>query len=244
MKKTAFFYLVVTLMLLSLIAAPVFAESRTQEFSIEYDGSEIKTSDEGLANLTKYLNDIQPGDDATIVFKIKNASDKDVDWYLSNSAIAFEKSLNEASGAAYEYVLSYSGKTEPIFSSDSVGGTKETGSGGAIGVEEATENLDEFFLLDTLGAGQEATLTLYLALDGETQTNEYQRAISDITVNFAVEPATEGEDTHVQRIIYVPRTGDTSHVFLYVALEVISLIALIFVVWRFRVYRRKQEETR
>ena len=46
MKKTAFFYLVVTLMLLSLIAAPVFAESRTQEFSIEYDGSEISADTE------------------------------------------------------------------------------------------------------------------------------------------------------------------------------------------------------
>ena len=235
MKRNVFLYLVLVLTILSVLAAPVFAESRTQVFDIEFDGSKIKTVDEGLEKLTKYLDDIQPGDDATIVFNLRNSSDQEIDWYLSNSAIAFEKSLQNASGAAYEYVLSYSEKSEPIFSSDTVGGT-----GSTLGLGEATENLDEFFYLDTVSAGKATTLTLYISLDGETMTNEYQKAISDITVNFAVELPVEGEPTHVQRIIYVPRTGDTSNILLYAGLALISLIVLAIVIWRYRVHVRKE----
>ncbi|MBQ8994413.1 MAG: LPXTG cell wall anchor domain-containing protein [Oscillospiraceae bacterium] len=227
-------------------AAPVSAKFYEETFDVEFDGEKIVVIGTELKSLTEIIDGIQPGDNATITFHLENNSNEAVEWYMSNSSVSFERALNNANGAAYEYELTYSGKEEPLFSSGSVGGdlSEEATEETPVGIETATEDLDEFFLLDTFAAGQNATVTLKLSLDGETQTNSYQAAMSDVTLTFAVEPVVDATPTHVQRIVYVPNTGDNTLLFLYLGLEIGAVVLLILVLLRYRAYRRKQKEAR
>jgi hypothetical protein len=75
-----------------------------------------------------------------------------------------------------------------LFSSDTVGG--DTVDAAGEGLHEATDALADYFYLDTLSSGQSGTVTLKIALDGETQGNDYQDTLADLQMNFAVELTT------------------------------------------------------
>ena len=55
------------------------------------------------------------------------------------------------------------------------------------GLHEATDALEEWFYLDTLAKDQGGVLTLRVALDGETQGNDYQDTLAELQMQFAVE---------------------------------------------------------
>ena len=55
------------------------------------------------------------------------------------------------------------------------------------GLKEATSSLKEYFYLDTLSRNQSGVITLEVALDGETQGNDYQDTLADLQMEFAVE---------------------------------------------------------
>ena len=64
-----------------------------------------------------------------------------------------------------------------------------------IGLHEATDNLEEFFFLDTLNSGESGVVTLTVSLEGETQGNIYQNTAARIQMNFAVELKDAGGKT-------------------------------------------------
>ena len=77
--------------------------------------------------------------------------------------------------------------------------------------------MKEFFYLDTLAPGAEAEITLYIALDGESQGNVYQDTLAEIQMNFAVETP---NGTSIN-------TGDESAVVLWAGMAMISGFLLI-----------------
>lgn len=132
------------------------------------------------------LYGMQPGDDATIEITIKNENKDATDWYLSNAVLRSLEDGSAASGGAYAYALVYTdpqGRTDTIYQSETLGG--EAGQG--MGLKDATDSLDEFFLVDTLKQGQAGTVSLQVVLDGETQGNSYQSTLADLQMEFAVE---------------------------------------------------------
>ena len=81
---------------------------------------------------------------------------------------------------------------------------------GGVGLHEATGALQNYFYLDSLKTGQSGTITLYVALDGETQGNSYQDTLADLQMNFAVEKVGNRK---------VVKTGDETRLLpLYVAM--------------------------
>lgn len=100
-----------------------------------------------------------------------------------------DRSANSgASGGAYTYRLVYTDKDNNesvLFDSDTVGGDQN--SGGREGLREATAGLEDYFYLDTLDTGDSGKITLEVALEGETQGNDYQNTLADLQMNFAVE---------------------------------------------------------
>ena len=141
------------------------------------------------SNLDETVSGMQPGDDAVFRITISNDNEKTTSWYMENKVLYSleDRSKNKAiKGGAYSYVLTYKGadgtETE-LFNSDKVGGDGKEDEG----LKEATEGLENWFFLGDMEKGQDATVTLKISLEGETQGNNYQDTLADLTMNFAVE---------------------------------------------------------
>lgn len=139
---------------------------------------------------------LEPGDSATYTVNIHNRNSKTTRWYMSNTVLKSLEDGYKISGGAYTYVLTYTGPrgtTTTLYDSrdranNYVGG-EQSGSKVPVGLHEATSNLENFFFLDTLNSGENGKVTLYVALEGETQDNSYQNTAAKIRMNFAVEPS-------------------------------------------------------
>ena len=148
--------------------------------------SSFKTSD-----INDTIYGIQPGDNAIVELSLKNENETPTDWYMTNKVLYSleDRSANSgASGGAYTYRLVYTDKDNNesvLFDSDTVGGDQN--SGGREGLREATAGLEDYFYLDTLDNGDSGKITLEVALEGETQGNDYQNTLADLQMNFAVE---------------------------------------------------------
>lgn len=188
----------------------------------EFTGDGIE-SNFGTAEFVEQVQNLLPGDSITINVEVKNSSKKDADWYMSNQVIQSleESGSTKTSGGAYTYELTWKGTGSPttLYSSESVGGERtilgRTKADAGKGLHEATESLEDFFYLDTLGNGGTGTITLRVALNGETQGNDYQNTLAKLKLNFAVEEAASGESRRITRrgedtIVYSPGAVQTS----------------------------------
>ena len=168
---------------------------------------------------------LQPGDDITFTVTLKSANSEKTEWYMTNEVLHSleDRSKSGSTGGAYTYTLTYTGPTATrvLYDSDTVGG--EGASSAGVGLHEATSALKDFFYLDSLEQGQTATVTLNVALDGESQGNRYQDTLADLRMNFAVET----HDTIVKT--RGVKTGDTTRLLPLFAAMLVSgggLVAL------------------
>ena len=211
-------------LILAVLVNPLMAEEYDKTYHVSYDGDEF-TSDFSAEDISELLSDIQPGDSAEVVFVLKNASDKDVDLYMDNSI----RDAFGDFGGGYDYSLTYAGSTDRDLLDQTLGG-----DGGKL--EDLNENVKDYFYLERFTPGQEAEITLSIALDGETQGNVYQTTNGTIRVNFAAEQVAQ-ENPPVY--IYVPNTGDNSNLMLYFGMEAVALILLAYVCYRYYQYKRE-----
>lgn len=215
-------------------------------FEVYYDGKELSMSDSDLKKLKDLddaLADFQPGDSILLTFDIVNRStNKTVDWYMRNDSESFEDG-DKTLGAIYTYILSYGSKE--FYNSDIVGGEDE-GTDGPSGIETATIDLENYFILDRLAPGDNGTVTIYLKVDGETQIDVYQEKLSSLIAQFAIEvvPDPEHKEEHKEKIIYIPYTGDDTDFSYYMIAELIALLLMAAVVYAYYRYRQKQEGAR
>ncbi len=186
--------LTVLALILCLLAPAACLTARAEDYTgkegleVVYDGSKL-VPNYTAGEITDTMDIIEPGDSMTVKITLKNASQKDAGFWMNNSVLdTFEESNASAGGGAYTYILSYSGKEEPLYQSGNVGGDDTTAG---EGLHEATGALKDMFFLETLKPGQEGVITLYVSLDGETQGNDYQKTLADIEMLFAVEEVTE-----------------------------------------------------
>jgi len=193
-----------------------------------------------LSDYASQLPDMVPGDSLRLSFTLKNEYKKAIDWYMFNNSQAFETGSQDGpSDAAYDYDLTYTAKEGPLYSSDVVGGDEMSG------IEEATDALKDYFLLHkSFGKSASETVTLVLSFDGETQINTYQEALANVQFRFAVEIPPDPEQREEQKIIYIPYTGDTGNMYLYMIMEVVSLILLGVVLYAYYRYLNRRKEAR
>ena len=155
--------------------------------------SSFKSSD-----LDDVIYGMQPGDNAVLKMKLKNKNSASTDWYMTNEILYSleDRSANSGtSGGAYAYRLAYTdkdGRETVFFDSDTVGGEGESGAGeGLKQAADALGNKGQYLFLDTLAQGEGGSIRLDVALDGETQGNDYQNTLADLQRKFAVELASE-----------------------------------------------------
>ena len=149
--------------------------------------------------------------------------------------VAGERVPVAVEGQANEAVLAVEHGTARVAARDVVGGDEMQG------IEEATDALKDYFLLqDGFANGRTETVSLVLTLDGETQVNSYQDALGNVKFSFAVEVPPEPTEKHEERIIYIPNTGDSINMNVYIIAEVLSLILLAIALYTYYRYLKNQ----
>ncbi len=188
----------------ALLFAPATAQAETlaTERNVTFTQDNKLSEDRSASDVNSAVYDLQPGDDITITLNLKNDNASASNWYMTNEVL---QSLEEtagsgASGGAYEYELVYTapdGARETLFTSDTVGGEN---NGSRVGLKAATSGLEDFLYLDTLEPGQSGAVTLRVALDGETQGNDYQNTLASLQMNFAVDTTTVNTRTEERTV--------------------------------------------
>ena len=206
MRKKTMRYLLLA-GLLFFMPATARAESLTSERNVSFTKDNKLESDYAGSDLDSAVYGLQPGDDITITLNLKNENPAAANWYMTNEVLQSleETTGSNASGGAYEYELAYTdpnGVQEVLFTSDTVGGEN---NGSRVGLKSATSGLEDYLYLDTLNPGQRGVITLRVALDGETQGNDYQNTLARLQMNFAVDTTTINNQT-VTRV--VDESGD------------------------------------
>ena len=248
-KIISFFAL---LALMCFFAGGVFAKTFRGEddWHVEFTPEAKMVSTFSTADMDDLILGMQPGDDAIITLKLKNEHRETTNWYMTNKVLSsLEDRSKTASGGAYTYTLTYvgmDGEEDVLFDSDTVGGDDSqnpTGTKGATGLHQATGALEEYFFLDTLEPGQGGTLTLKVALDGESQANNYQDTRAALQMNFAVElnrTGTTRNDTSVWRPV---QTGDETNLMLWSGVMLgCGIAALVLGIIVLRRNRRNRED--
>ena len=204
------------------------------------------------ADLADAIAGMQPGDTTVFSLDLTNQNETAVDWYMTNEVLYSleDRSANAATaGGAYTYYLTYTnaaGEETVLFSSDTVGGEGVTAAG--EGLHEATSALEDYFYLDTMTTGQRGTIRLEIALDGETQGNDYQDTLADLQMNFAVELESPGSPIRSlfppgndPPVMQVVKTGDETNLLPYlIAMGVSGVLLLVLAIYSLK--QRKKEQ--
>lgn len=193
--------------------------------------SNFKSSD-----IADAISSIQPGDSITISISLENEDTSASGWYMTNKVLqSLEDSQKVAEGSAYTYILTYKnskGEEETLYSSENVGGERENVSRSPEGLHGATSSLEDYFFLEEIASKGKASISLKVALDGETHGNTYQNTIAKLQMNFAVErlgndSGSRRQSNEVYRVGNDVRTGDTSRILLWSFLALLSGIAFM-----------------
>lgn len=226
---------------------------------VSFNGSSIKANYK-TSDLTKTAVEMLPGDSLTYEIGLDNSADYTASWYMSNTVRKSVEDNSAAKGGAYTYDLRFvssDGSETVIYDSASVGGE------GTQGLEEATENLDgnqlnSYFFLGNVASGKSGTVRLTIALDGETQGNDYQDSLADLRMKFAANRSTDstgnggwgsgnnsgnshgggGAAARGGRSTRPVKTGDETQLYPYYLAAGISGLLLLFLFF----FRRKKEE--
>ncbi len=241
MKKKLLCLLCMLLVLGS--ASNIYAEdSETEAGSCSFTGSEMISSFDSN-KIAVSVSEMEPGDTVTFSVDIHNESDISTNWYMSNDVLSsLEDAQSVAENGGYTYLLTYTdvnGEESVIYSSESIGGEKDTSAG--VGLNEATDSLDEFFYLKTLEPGDNGKVYLKVGLDGESQGNIYQDTLAKLMMNFAVEdnsnPTTPNPPTYTTPTPKV-KTGDVWYIASIVTLLTGILLLVVVLI------KRKGEQVR
>ena len=221
MKRKMMTVLLVLLMMV--FPATVFADNAG---TVTYNGTDLDA-----AFKTIDVSGLQPGDEQVYEITLKNDSDVEADWWLSNTVIKSLEDSTSASGGAYTYKLEFDGTV--IYDNTAVGGDSTKGG---TGLHQATNAMEDFFFMATMAAGGSGTLKLTVALEGETQRNAYQNAQGEIQLQFAVEPHTTAKPEPPKKV----QTGDDSNMMpYYIAAMAAGLMLLLLAIGRMRRTRKE-----
>ena len=203
MKKKLFAMFLMALLMITLTAT-AFAETipGASGWYVEFNSKQKMESNFSSGDIADALSNVQPGDETTVTVTIRNTSGVTVDWYMLNNIIQTLEESNGAKNGGYTYILTYSpssGSALELYNSNKVGGGGQAGYTNPTddGLKETEDALKDYMFLERMDSGNSGVVTLYVALDGESQDNSYQNAEADLQLRFAVE-VVPTEDVVVQ----------------------------------------------
>ena len=231
--------LIMTLIMIVGASMTAYAEDYigSDNWTVSFTGEKMDSNFAG-SDIDESILNIQPGDSIRLQVNISNDSKRTTDWYMTNEVLeSLEDAITVAEGGAYTYILSYvavDGTETVLFDSDAVGGENNL-EALSEGLHQATDNLEDYFYLDTLKTGEKGIVYLYVQLEGETQGNDYQDTLAKLQMNFAVELVEDGT------IIQTVKTGDASPIMLFSLLALLSGVIVMIIAMKQMKDRREQK---
>ena len=221
-------------------ALAVSAESydyTDEDFYCYFEGGRMDTNFTAKT-VAQAVENLQPGDDMTFKVTYENRSDKTTDWYMEN---AIEKTLEQtraqdlkvsgigkAENGGYSYELTHVdkyGNEDVLFNSNgkSFGTKADQSVTGREGLKQATNALEDWFYIQTLEPGEDGEVILKVALEGETEVNDYMDTDGGLNVRFAVEVPEKGTNKIIKRV----NTGDYTNLTRWVAIMMAAAVLLL-----------------
>lgn len=228
--RKRFFALSLMLILLLASSATVYAEDRqgASGWQVVFNGTGMDSNFTN-ANMDDEIYNMQPGDSVELTIALKNNFNGQADWYMRNQVLEALEDAGNASGGAYDYLLTYvdsDGETSILYSSEKFGGE---GRYNGVGLHGATTTLEDYFYLERMDSGDTGVVKLKVALDGQTQGNAYQNTLASLQMNFATELVrSSGQTPGTGSGRDVVKTGDQTKVMLFVVLMLGSGMLLLF----------------
>ena len=247
MKKCISFLL--ALLLCGCLVPPCFGESFTGQAGMRVTLTADGTMESNLSASDRTTG-LQPGDDITFTVRVDNKNPSRTEWYMKSQILrSLEDHSAAASGGAYSFRLAFvsdGGEETVLFDSDTVGGSGENPAG--QGLHAADNALRDYFYFATLAPGEGGTVTLFIALEGESQGNAYQDTLADLQMSFAAaipgggsggdtDESTDPEDKpfpgdnrpdgNPPQDVTIVKTGDDTRLFPFFAAMAASGLALL-----------------
>ena len=246
-------YISLLLAMLLIVMMPVSVQAETyygsDSWGVTFTADSNLDTNFDTGSFNDVISGMQPGDNVIITLTLRHENSDAANWYMTNRVLNSLEDSSQASGGAYTYILTYHGKSGDtvLYSSDTVGGEGE--SAGGEGLHEATNALGDYFFLEALTKGDSTSITLEIALDGETQGNGYQDTLADLSMNFAVEPLDSPTPSETPREPGVPqqptlqlvKTGDESiPVILLILMAIVGVVLMGLSIYSMRLNRRNR----
>lgn len=242
MSKKTFKLIPVLAIMIAMVAGSalsVCAESydyTNKDFHCYYQNGAMSTNFTA-GDIAQAVENLQPGDDMTFKVKYQNKSGDTTDWYMENKAVkTLEQTrarrlqvsgIGKAENGGYSYELIHvdkSGTEDVLFNSDGIdkvfGSKEDKDVTGREGLKQATNALEDWFYIQTLDPGESGEVILKVALEGETEVNDYMDTDGELNVRFAVEKPEPG----TRRIV---KTGDYTNITRWVAIMLAAGVLLI-----------------
>ena len=231
------------LMTVSMIAAASFTmitAAASYDGTVTFDGSKLISDFAGNSSTPdKMISGLQPGSEADYTVQITNSSKDKADWYMRNTILeSLEDTANSpARNGGYSYSLIYvdpDGKENVLITNDKFGGDYDEAAQKAKleGLHQATNATGEYFMLDTLEAGESAVVKLHVGLDGETEVNSYMDTAGKLEINFAVEVPEKQLVTQPSKSAGTGsvKTGDNSGIAAAIGTFIASVLVMVLAV--------------
>jgi hypothetical protein len=239
------------LLLILTCSATAFADSWRAVFT----ASKQMQDNLNTREFNDMVGNMVPGDSQDFRVWIINENSQTTRWYMKNfvDKSLEEAGYDLTHGSAYSYVLTYqrydanhysilkqfennedaikqydgqnkSGDLQILYNSEEVGGEYRTANN--EGLHEATTNLKDYFVLDTLNTRESGLVTLHVKFEGETEGNVYQNTFAQIAMRFAVELTNNSTDVNHRTAV---KTGDENNLLpYYIGMVVSGLVFLYF----------------
>ena len=189
------------------------------------------------SDIAQAVENLQPGDDMTFKVKYQNKSGDTTDWYMENKAAkTLEQTrerrlqvsgIGDAENGGYSYELIHvdkSGAEDVLFNSEGIdkvfGSKADEEITSREGLKQATNALEDWFYIQTLEPGESGEVILKVALEGETEVNDYMDTDGELNVRFAVEKPE-------QKTRKIVKTGDYNNITKWVAVMLAAGVLLI-----------------
>lgn len=242
MSKKTFKLIPVLALVIVMIAGSamsVSAESydyTKEDFHCYYQNGTMVENYDGKT-VAQFAEDLQPGDDMTFRVVYENRSKDTTDWYMENAiaktledtrARAVQvRGIGKAENGGYSYELIHvdkNGAEDILFNSDGIdkvfGSLDDKDVTGREGLKQATTALEDWFYVQTLEPGESGEVILKVALEGETEVNDYMDTDGELNVRFAVEKPEPG----TRKIV---KTGDYTNITRWVAVMMAAGVLLL-----------------
>ena len=248
MKKKALKSMLLTGLLVAAlgVSTVVSAEQKDVNWNVTFTAAgRMDESSFNSEEINNTLSAMQPGDTAVFTVAIRNSNSSTTDWYMENEARRTLEEASAASNGAYTYVLDYENDqthtVTNLFNSDRVGGVPQADVSNN-GLKDATTGLNEWFYLDELRSGEGGHVTLKVALEGESQGNDFQNTQAQLRLRFAVElkeNAASGSQKSASKVV---KTGDPTHNLPYIIAAAVAGVILLVLAIVGTSKRRKEKE--